>query len=81
MNIPDHPEIARAQRIGYGSLFKVVRCTGCGAELTGDRRLYRYGGEILCGGCFRESLLGDTSTEDLADAFDVESTTAYELLN
>lgn len=80
MNVPDHPEIARTLATGYPRIFRTVYCTGCGAELSGGHKLYRYGGELLCGKCFRGQLLNNVDTEELAEAFDIESVFAGDFL-
>ena len=73
MAIPDHPGIARTIATGYPRPFHSVRCTSCMAEFTGGHKLYRYGGELLCEDCFRTSLLENTSTDELADAFEIDT--------
>lgn len=79
-SIPDHPDIARALSTGYGRAFRAVRCTSCRAEFTGDSPLYNYYGDILCRTCFRRSLLDDKNTDELADAFNIDKTTAFDVL-
>lgn len=74
--IPDHPEIAYALRTGYPKPVKFVKCADCGEEFTGDHRMYISDGDLVCGNCLWNRIEENYDSDDLAEAFDIERTTA-----
>lgn len=80
MRIPEHPEIEMALRTGYPKKTRFVRCVDCGADLFGDSELYESDGDLICGECLKERILGNYSVADLAAAFDIPVTTVSEYL-
>ena len=76
--LPDHPEIARTLRTGYPYPLKTLFCADCGCELTGD--IFISDGDVICADCLKERLLESYSIDDLADAFDIQKTTASDYL-
>lgn len=74
--IPDHPEIACALRTGYPRPVKSVKCADCGEEFTGDHRMYISDGDLVCENCLRSRIEENYNSDDLAEAFGMECTTA-----
>lgn len=80
MDIPDHPEIARALRTGYPRpLPPHVTCRDCDKELYGDDPVYLVDGAIVCEGCLEERI-DEMMIADLAERLGMERTTAGEYL-
>ena len=72
--IPEHPEIACALATGYPETPKErepVTCTDCGAELTGDDKVYDYDGDKLCDKCCRERIREEVDLETIAQALGI----------
>lgn len=78
--IPDHPEVARALATGYPKLEKSVFCSECGKEFAGDHRMYILAGDIVCPNCLISYIREEVGLDGLADALDIERTTAYDFI-
>lgn len=81
MEIPEHPEIRRAEATGYPRPFRPgVECTGCGCVLFGDEKVFYLDGDELCDTCFMSQLEEHKSAEEIAEALDYKVKTAEAVL-
>lgn len=78
LEVPDHPDVARALRTGYPRQYDHLMCADCGSEMTGSNRVYISDGDTVCGTCLTRRILENYSIDDLAEAFDVRCTTVIE---
>lgn len=79
MNIPDHPDIARALATGYPHPVKEpdpVNCTDCGLELTGEDTVFIYDGEPCCENCCRDRIEEEFDLSYIAKALQIPTQSA-----
>lgn len=69
MSIPEHPQIARTLATGYpepATEPEPVFCIECGEKMTGLDDVFDYDGDTLCENCFRDRIMEDMDTSDIA---------------
>lgn len=69
-------------RYGRANQTRDVICTGCGAELSGDAKLYEYNGHLYCECCFADDMDCDIdSVGEVAEDEGIDVQTAEDYLD
>lgn len=72
MDIPEHPQVARALATGYPEpIPDSIFCEECSHEFEADDKVYLYDGERLCENCCRERIMEDFDVEQIAEALQI----------
>ena len=75
---PEHPEIEMALRTGYPHRIHTLECADCEESFSGDAMLYNSDGDLVCGDCLRQRILGNCDNHQLAEAFGISCVTVAE---
>lgn len=79
MEIPEHPEIARALKTGYPAKedSKAIHCVDCETILAEHDTVYIFDGDYLCEKCVMERIEETIPVKTIAEAVGIDWRSAY----